>query len=264
MPLPSEIYDREYFLSDMCEGYDRFKSDRGLSPTKQGLVDLLAVEPGMAVLDAGCGRGEVLLACARTGAEVAGIDYSEDAVAISRETLADVAGADVQVGDVTKLPWDTASFDRILFGDVIEHLDPDQVGAAMAEFLRVLKPGGMLLVHTAPNRWFLRIGWPISRLGMRLTGKREAAQQVDQWLEDISPYHVNEQSPGSLRRAYRGAGFERVRTWIDPDVLRGGEYHLTGELSRSRIGRAGAAVARTPPGRLLLGNDIFGMGWKPT
>ena len=46
----------------------------------------------MRVLDAGCGRGEVLLACAARGAEVAGADYAEAAVELTRETLAAVPG----------------------------------------------------------------------------------------------------------------------------------------------------------------------------
>jgi ubiquinone/menaquinone biosynthesis C-methylase UbiE len=264
MPLPSDLYDRDYFLSDLCEGYDRFEADRGLSPTKQELVERLEIEPGMSVLDAGCGRGEVLLACAGRGAVIAGIDYSDDAVEISRETLHAVPAADVRSGDVTALPWSAETFDRILLGDVIEHLDPDQVSAALAEFVRVLRPGGMLLVHSAPNRWFLRVGWPLLRLGMRLIGKRETIKRVEYWLREASRYHVNEQTPGSLRRSLRRAGFERARAWIDPDVLRGGEYHLTEEISQSRIGRAGARVAGTPPGRLLLGNDVYGIGWKPS
>src|SRR5688500_20400679 len=68
VPLPSEIYDRDYFLSDRCEGYDRFAEDRGLSPLKRKELELLDVRSGQSVLDAGCGRGEVLLACAERGA----------------------------------------------------------------------------------------------------------------------------------------------------------------------------------------------------
>src|SRR4051812_37695582 len=92
---PSELYDRAYFESELCEGWERFRDDGALSDLKRHEVELLAVEPGMRVLDAGCGRGELLLACARAGALVAGADASSAAVAISRETLAGVEGADV-------------------------------------------------------------------------------------------------------------------------------------------------------------------------
>src|SRR5918995_583992 len=87
--IPPDVYDREYFLSEICEGWDEFREDRGVSFNKRKQVELLAPAPGMRVLDAGCGRGEVALACARAGAEVAGVDYSPDAVEITRETLAE-------------------------------------------------------------------------------------------------------------------------------------------------------------------------------
>ena len=71
VPTPSELYDRAYFESELCEGRDRFRVDRGPSALKRSEVDLLAPVPGLRVLDAGCGRGGVLLACARAGALVA-------------------------------------------------------------------------------------------------------------------------------------------------------------------------------------------------
>ena len=99
----------------------------------------------MRILDAGCGRGEVALACARAGAEVAASTTPQTAVELTRETLADFPDADIRVGDVTALPWPDDSFDRVQFSDVIEHLDPPQTVPALAEFRRVLKPGGFLL-----------------------------------------------------------------------------------------------------------------------
>src|SRR6266702_4517630 len=146
MPLPPELYDRCYFLSNFCEGAEEFLADRGLSALKAAQLEALDPKPGMRVLDAGCGRGEVLLACARRGAEVFGIDYSEGAVELSRETLAEVPGAEVVSGSVEALPWPDASFDRIVFGDVIEHLHSAQAKRALLELHRVLRPGGLLVI----------------------------------------------------------------------------------------------------------------------
>jgi SAM-dependent methyltransferase len=264
MPLPSEIYDREYFLSDKCEGYDRFAEDRGLSQLKRREVDLLDLSRGHSVLDAGCGRGEVLLACAEQGASVTGIDYAQAAVELSRETLAGVEGADVRRGDVTDLPFGDGSFDRILFGDVIEHLDPPQADAALREFLRVLRPGGKLLIHTAPNLLFLRYGWPVARFGMKVVGRGAAAHELDAWISQSKRYHVNEQSVFSLRRALRAAGYADVRAWVDPDVLRGGAHHLTEDFTSG--GRALDLAARAMslrPLRTFLGNDLYAIGRKP-
>jgi ubiquinone/menaquinone biosynthesis C-methylase UbiE len=259
VPTPNELYDRAYFESDLCEGWERFRDDRGLSDLKRRELELLAPAPGLRILDAGCGRGEVLLACARAGASVAGADASAAAVAISRETLAAVDGADVREAGLERLPWPDASFDRALLGDVIEHLTVEEAARALAELRRVLRRGGTLVVHTAPNLRFLQVGWPLCRPLLRLAGRGEAAGALDRWIAESKRYHVNEQSAGTLRRALKGAGFGRVRTWVDADVVRGGGHHLTAGLQRGALLRIGARVAGARPLRDLLGNDVYGI-----
>jgi ubiquinone/menaquinone biosynthesis C-methylase UbiE len=203
----------------------------------------------------------VLLACARAGAQVAGIDYSQTAVELTRETLGEFPDADIRQGDVTALPWPDDTFDRILFSDVIEHLDPPQTVPALTEFNRVLKPGGFLLVHTAPNRLFMTIGWPVIRPLVRVIGHRDVAAKVDRWFEIAEDYHVNEQSVRSLRRALRAAGFGHPHVWIDPDVLRSGQYHLLSGFDSPAV-RLAQRVAALRPVRLFLGNDVFGLAHK--
>ena len=263
VPLPSDIYDRDYFLSDYCEGATEFHAGRGVSPLKALQLTMLAVEPGLRVLDAGCGRGEVLLACAKAGARVAGIDYAEAAIEISRETLADVEGADVRQGSVEELPWPDESFDRILCGDVVEHLDPDQAVRAFREFHRVLAPGGLLLIHTSPNRLFRQITWPLARPILRLAGFRRNVEALDFWLDEALRYHVNEQTVHSLRRAVRAGGFDKVRVWLDPNVIRGGEHHLTSGLELSPFAKIAAYLAAMRPFRMFLSNDLYAIAWKP-
>jgi ubiquinone/menaquinone biosynthesis C-methylase UbiE len=258
MPLDSRIYDREYFLSERCEGWDTFRDHGGLSPLKRNLVEMLGPGPGIRVLDAGCGRGEVLLACAARGAVVAGADYAEAAVEITRETLAEVEGADVRRADLTDLPWPDCSFDRVLLGDVIEHVDPDQTPAVLAELRRVLRPGGTLLVHTSPNRLFVKFAWPVMRPILRLAGQTDSVEGLDRWLREVCErFHVNEQTIFGLRRSLRQAGFAEVRVWIDPDLLRGGEHHLTEQVAGSPLLRACARLAAARPVRTVLGNDLY-------
>lgn len=259
--IPPDVYDRDYFLSEICEGFDSYQTDRDVSHNKAKQVRILAPRPGLRILDAGCGRGETVLACARAGAAVAAIDYSEAAVELTAEALAGFADADVRVGDVTDLPWPDDGFDRILFSDVVEHLDPQQTVPALRELRRVLRPGGFLLVHTAPNLLFMRYGWPLARPVLRLAGRREVAAGVDRWFEIAERYHVNEQSVHTLARAMREAGFHRPRVWVDPDVLRSGRYHLTKRLDGGVVALA-ARVAATRPLRLFLGNDVLGIGRK--
>lgn len=257
MPLPPDIYDRAYFLSDTCEGADEFHRDRGLSALKRRQVAHLAPAAGLRVLDLGCGRGEVLLACARSGAAVAGVDYARAAVEISRETLAGVPGADVRQGDVTALPWPDASFDRVLSGDVIEHLDPADGEAMLREAHRVLRPGGRLVVHTAPNRLFLELTWPVARWPLLWAGHGETVRRLEGWIAASKRYHVNEQTLYGLRRSLRRAGFDRPLVWVDPNIVRDGSHHTTAGLERSWMVRAGQRAARLRPVRLVAGNDLW-------
>lgn len=257
MPLPSHIYDRDYFLSDRCEGADEFNLDKGLSKIKARQVRHLQPGPGLRVLDAGCGRGEVLLACARAGAEVAGIDYAQAAVEISRDTLSGVSGADIRQGDISRLPWPDASFDRVLSGDVIEHLDPADAEAMLREAHRVLKPGGWLVLHTAPNLLFLKIAWPLARWPLLAAGYGESVHRLESWVAASKTYHVNEQSLYGLRRSLRRAGFGSPRVWIDANIVRDGSHHTTAGLERSWMIRLGQRAAALRPVRLLAGNDLW-------
>ena len=92
--LPSTLYSKDYFLA-ACEGYQEFVESQGehLSRRLRQAFAVASVEPGMRVLDVGCGRGEILRHCAQLGADACGVDYAEVAVNLSQETIRSSAGA---------------------------------------------------------------------------------------------------------------------------------------------------------------------------
>jgi SAM-dependent methyltransferase len=102
------------------------------------------------VLDAGCGAGYFTLRWrehSRIRVAV-GIDSSVDALLLSRRRgLAQAAAASVAV-----LPFRSAIFDAVYCADVIQHLSREDAARTLAEFARVLCPGGLLLVRTAARR----------------------------------------------------------------------------------------------------------------
>lgn len=108
-------------------------------------VDRAGVESGMQVLDVGCGTGNASIPAARLGAEVTGLDFQPDLLAIAREQAAD-AGVDVDwvEGDAQDLPFADASFDRVLsaFGHMFA---PDHERTA-AEMKRVTRDGGAISI----------------------------------------------------------------------------------------------------------------------
>ena len=104
------------------------------------------LEPGLRLLDLGCGPGtlSVGLAEAVKPAELHGIDMEESQVEMARAAAA--AGghgnAFFQTGDVTDLPFEDESFDVAHCHALLMHVPDTQ--AVLAEVKRVLKPGGLL------------------------------------------------------------------------------------------------------------------------
>lgn len=103
---------------------------------------------GKDVLDAGCGVGYGAQILARAGAKsVIGVDIDPRAVEQAKKN-ADSHGDTMVEGDLCNLPFEDGCFDLVVCFEVIEHLkDADK---ALAEFRRVLRREGMLIVST-PN-----------------------------------------------------------------------------------------------------------------
>lgn len=101
-------------------------------------------EPLGKLLDLGCGGGRLLNRMKKRGWQVEGVDFDEQAC--NKVTLR--YGITTHVGDITQCDIATNSFDVICMSQTIEHLyDPN---STLRECLRILKPGG-LLVMTTPN-----------------------------------------------------------------------------------------------------------------
>lgn len=95
---------------------------------------------GKDVLEVGCGTGLVLRRIARFGKTARGVDLSPGMLAKARER-----GLDVVEGSVTALPFDADSFDVTCSFKVLAHIP--EIEVALAEMLRVTRPGGMVLAE---------------------------------------------------------------------------------------------------------------------
>ncbi|NBE56754.1 class I SAM-dependent methyltransferase [Streptomyces boluensis] len=98
---------------------------------------------GHRILDAGCGSGPLSAALRDRGAEVTGIDSSAAMLALARRRLG--ADADLRLGDLREpLPFADGAFDGVVASLVLHYLE--DWGPTLAEFRRVLRPGGRLIV----------------------------------------------------------------------------------------------------------------------
>lgn len=107
------------------------------APLWRALLDALEVGKGTELLDVGCGGGGLATEAAARGARVAGLDASENLIAIAGSR---VPGGRFEQGDFESLPFDAGSFDVVTACNVLQFVDDR--GAALAEVRRVLKPGG--------------------------------------------------------------------------------------------------------------------------
>ena len=120
------------------------------------------------VLDVGAGFGRHVYECARRGARVVALDYADDEVIETRDTL-DAMVADGQIhvdrltgvvqGDATALPFPDDTFDVVITSEVLEHIQDDV--AAIAEMVRVLRPGGRFAA-TVPSWSPEVVNWKLS------------------------------------------------------------------------------------------------------
>lgn len=211
-----ERYDEAYFLS-ACEGHTEFVSSEGRQLSRRLAQAFAAAEvtPGMRVLDVGCGRGEILRRCLRLGADVYGVDYSEVAVRMASKLANDGSTSRVGLADAKVLPFREHSFDRVLMFDLVEHLHPWELREALSEARRVLRSGGRLIVHTAPNVWYDRYAYPVVRRVRTLMGEGDKYPENPRAIIPANLHvHVNEQSLVSLRRLLTAAGFQ-AHVWLD-------------------------------------------------
>ncbi len=253
--VPPEVYDSAYLLSDNTEGYQEFR-EGSLSFVKQLQLDMLELEPGMTLLEVGMGRGEFLCHCAKRGARVTGIDYSEASLEIGRKTLRDVPDADLRCADSRDLPFEDDSFDRVYAGDVLEHMDLEDGVVMLREMVRVARPGGSIFVHTAPNAVFMKYVYPLLRPLLKRIDPN-TVKTLERHLEVNRAVHVHEYSLFSLRKVAARAGLVGAEIWIGEDILRSSRHRHTATLSQHPLVRLVRRFQRLGVVRFFLGNDLF-------
>ena len=117
------------------------------------------------ILDVACGTGDSTISIAKAageGSTVTGVDISEGMMALVEGKAAKAGVADrirLQVADGEALPYEDGAFDRVTCAFGIRNFEHPELG--LAEFLRVLKPGGRLVILelSVPENRFLRWGY---------------------------------------------------------------------------------------------------------
>ena len=146
------------------------------------LIGLAELRPGERLLDLCCGTGDVALSGARQGVRVCGLDFSGPMLAVARQrgAASELAQPPVWLrGDALRLPFGDATFAAVTISYGLRNLA--DLDAGIREMLRVLRPGGRLLVldfGKPPNRalrqlYFRYLRWFVPVFGRCFCGDSE-------------------------------------------------------------------------------------------
>ncbi|HYL79571.1 MAG TPA: class I SAM-dependent methyltransferase [Candidatus Acidoferrum sp.] len=196
--------------------FDYFGNAASDDTGHQSYVELVrALVPSGAWLDVGCGHGRLAGLAAAAGYDVFGVDPNPLAAQVAQQRLGPER---VFVGSLEAAGLPANRFTIASMIGTIEHLGhPLQT---LREILRVLAPGGLLLIQT-PN---------LASLQYR--------RQREAWDQFTPPGHLIYFTPKTLQRMLEAAGFQRVRFDMRFPLEAGWDH--------------GAAVARRRPRRLGL------------
>lgn len=177
------------------------------------------------VLENGCGVGMYVQKLSALGGRVVGLEYDFERAREARSASPHIVNA---AGEFLPLP--SSTFDLILSHEVIEHVRDDR--AAVAEIIRVLKPGGRAILF-CPNR-----GYPFETHGVFWGGKYHFGNKLfvnylpRAWRDQLAP-HVRVYSRRDLQRLFDGLPV----TFIERTVVFGGYDNLI-----ARFGVLGKAL----------------------
>lgn len=149
-----KIYDFFSRFYDYITKYEVGSKKRGL--------EVADVKPGYVVLEVGFGTGQTLIKLARKvkdGGRVCGIDISpkmleKTKMLLKRYGLSE--RVDLQLGDARKLAYEDNVFDVVFSSYMLDLIDTPEIPLILAEFRRVLKPGGRLVLvnMSKGEKWY--------------------------------------------------------------------------------------------------------------
>lgn len=157
---PDASNDAAIDLLPTRDGYDGWAAiydgeDNPLIRLEEPQVDrLLGDVRGLAVADVGCGTGRHALRFAAAGASVTALDFSEGMLAQARAKPGAQAVRWIAHDLAQRFPLESASFDRVACGLVLEHIS--DLTHLFSEMARIVRPDGFIVVSAMHPAMMLR------------------------------------------------------------------------------------------------------------
>lgn len=201
------------FYNKIAKVYDLL-AEHSEQPMREIGLQILAAQPGETILEVGFGTGHCLVELARAvgpSGRVLGIDLSENMLEetralVKKEQLDD--SIELHCGDAASLPFDSESIDGIFTSFTLELFDTPELPEVLAEWWRVLRPGGRLAV-----------------VAISKEGKQGIVMKAYEWTHKHFP-NLMDCRPIFVSRAIEAAGFtiedKRIEhMWVPVEIVLG-------------------------------------------
>lgn len=217
---------------------------------RETVLGLLAPAAGEKALDIGCGPGlttEALAQAVGPQGQVLGVDIAPPMLEIAKRRCVNLPQVAFGMADVTRLPYQDASFDVALASQVYEYVE--DVDHALQELARVIRPGGRaLLVDTD---WESAVWASHDDARMR--------RVIETWNEHIP----HPQLPRTLKRRMEAAGFTNVQVTVvpllnlayDPNTYSVAMMSLIGNFATGRHGLSAQDIAAWKADARAIGEE---------
>ena len=249
--LKDELYelfldaDKQYscaYFTDPANSLEQAQADK-----KAHIAAKLALEPGMRVLDIGCGWGGMALYLHKVaGVDVLGVTLSEHQLSIARQRAAEAGVSDrVKFALIDYRDIDDR-FDRIVSVGMFEHVGAAHYETFFAKCRELLKPDGVMLLHTigklggtsrAPDPFtdkYIFPGYHLPSLS-QMVGASETVRLIASDVENLR-LHYALTLRHWLERATRARA--EIEAMYDARFFRMWEYYLAGGIVMFESGAA--------------------------
>jgi len=197
--------------SKTSASYDTTRPPQGLEVIREALSTNAVPLKTQILLDAGCGTGQYTAALINDVAQITAIDLNEAMLSAAKEKLhgeTESGRLVFQQASLEALPIDAQSVDAIMVNQVLHHIadDPDTHWPGhqrvFAEFARVLKPGGMIVINSCSHVQ-LRSGFWFYQL-------------IPNAIERICRRTCD---PTVIAELLQAVGFSQTRHAVDPQIV---------------------------------------------
>ena len=238
----------------IAPAYDTRYERNSYAGVEGALLGFVGSQPGLQILEVGCGTGHWLEILNAHGAHPTGLDFSAGMLAQARRRMPEVS---LVQGTAERLPWPAESFDRVFCINAIHHFTDKP--AFLAEAHRLLRPGGMIMIvgldpQRGFDRWFVYDYFPesleidrqrfpsSSSLRAWMQGARFencVTQEVEHWSYRLPAQEILRQERldkaatsqlSVLTEEEYQRGMQRIRADIQRAEDEGGTLFLSGDL----------------------------------